>query len=182
MTSALDELDSVVRCIEMGADDYLTKPVNAVLLRARINSSLEKKRLRDQQRELFSKFATREVAEDPVGIGLLARWKARRGRGHVLRHPLVHDDRGVPDAHETIELLNDYYTDDGRDRRPGRDRERDGRRRADGDLRRPGAGWDFRLRAVLAALQMSSLELFNQEQASLGKVRSRSASASPRGR
>jgi CheY-like chemotaxis protein len=63
VTSSLDELDSVVRCLEMGAEDYLTKPVNPVLLNARINGSLEKKRLRDQQRELISKFATREVAE-----------------------------------------------------------------------------------------------------------------------
>jgi CheY-like chemotaxis protein len=46
MTSALDELDSVVKCIEMGAEDYLTKPVNPVLLRARIGASLEKKLLR----------------------------------------------------------------------------------------------------------------------------------------
>jgi len=62
MTTATEELDSVVRCIEMGAEDYLTKPVNPVLLRARINASLEKKRLRDQQRELVRKFATAEVA------------------------------------------------------------------------------------------------------------------------
>jgi phosphoserine phosphatase RsbU/P len=49
VTSALEELDSVVRCIEMGAEDYLTKPVNRVLLKARIDACLEKKRLRDQQ-------------------------------------------------------------------------------------------------------------------------------------
>ena len=36
MTSAIDELDSVVRCVEMGAEDYLTKPINPVLLNARI--------------------------------------------------------------------------------------------------------------------------------------------------
>jgi CheY-like chemotaxis protein len=64
ITSALEELDSVVKCIEMGAEDYLTKPVNPVLLRARITASLEKKRLRDQQRELIKKFATSEVATD----------------------------------------------------------------------------------------------------------------------
>ncbi|MGH2977374.1 MAG: response regulator, partial [Gaiellaceae bacterium] len=69
VTSALDELDSVVRCLEMGAEDYLTKPVNPVLLNARINASLEKKRLRDQQRELISKFATKEVAEDLLTSG-----------------------------------------------------------------------------------------------------------------
>ena len=51
--SALDELDSIVRCIESGAEDYLTKPFNPVLLRARINASLEKKRLRDRERKFI---------------------------------------------------------------------------------------------------------------------------------
>lgn len=45
MLSALDEIDSVVRCIELGADDYLPKPFNTILLRARINACMEKKRL-----------------------------------------------------------------------------------------------------------------------------------------
>jgi len=49
--SALDELDSVVRCIEMGATDYLPKPFDPVLLRARINASLASKRLRDLELE-----------------------------------------------------------------------------------------------------------------------------------
>jgi CheY-like chemotaxis protein len=49
VTSSLEGLDNVVRCIELGAEDYLTKPVNPVLLKARIGASLEKKRLRDQQ-------------------------------------------------------------------------------------------------------------------------------------
>jgi len=48
MISAVDALESVVRCIELGAEDYLQKPFNATLLRARIGASLEKKRLRDQ--------------------------------------------------------------------------------------------------------------------------------------
>jgi two-component system NtrC family sensor kinase len=50
MVSALDEVQSVVRCIEMGAEDYLAKPFNQVILRARIGASLEKKRLRDRER------------------------------------------------------------------------------------------------------------------------------------
>ena len=50
MISALDELDSAVRCIEAGAEDYLPKPFNPVLLRARIGASLEKKRLVDELR------------------------------------------------------------------------------------------------------------------------------------
>jgi putative two-component system response regulator len=47
MISALNEMDSVVRCIEMGAEDYLPKPFNPTLLQARINASLEKKRIHD---------------------------------------------------------------------------------------------------------------------------------------
>jgi adenylate cyclase len=49
MISALDEMDSVVRCIELGAEDYLPKPFDPVLLRARISACLEKKRLRDRE-------------------------------------------------------------------------------------------------------------------------------------
>lgn len=47
MISALDELDSVIRCIELGAEDYLPKPFNPTLLRARVGACLEKKRMRD---------------------------------------------------------------------------------------------------------------------------------------
>jgi CheY-like chemotaxis protein len=51
MISALDEVDSVVRCVEMGAEDYLPKPFNPVLLKARLDACLEKKRLRDKEIE-----------------------------------------------------------------------------------------------------------------------------------
>jgi two-component system response regulator len=54
MISALGEMDSVVQCIEMGAEDYLPKPFNPVLLKARINACLEKKRLRDME-QLYAK-------------------------------------------------------------------------------------------------------------------------------
>jgi sigma-B regulation protein RsbU (phosphoserine phosphatase) len=48
MISAVDEIESVVRCIKLGAEDYLSKPFNPVLLSARVGSTLEKKRLRDE--------------------------------------------------------------------------------------------------------------------------------------
>jgi two-component system, cell cycle response regulator len=51
MVSALEDIDSVVRCIEMGAADYLPKPFDPVLLRARINGCLTKKRLHDLELE-----------------------------------------------------------------------------------------------------------------------------------
>lgn len=110
MMSSVDEIDSVARCIEMGAEDYLFKPVNGVLLRARVAASLEKKRLRDQQRELFRKFATAEVAEELLATGFAL------GGKHVDATVMFSDIRSftnlvesLPPA-ETIDLLNSYYT------------------------------------------------------------------------
>ena len=60
MISAVTEIDSVVRCIEMGATDYLPKPFNTVLLRARVGATLERKRLRDRER-LWAKSMEREL-------------------------------------------------------------------------------------------------------------------------
>ena len=110
MVSAVGELDSVVKCIEMGAEDYLSKPINPILLKARIGSSLEKKRLRDQQRELIRKFATKEVAEDLEESGFAL------GGKFVPATVMFCDIRGFTTISEsqppadTIELLNDYYT------------------------------------------------------------------------
>ena len=71
--SALDDFDTVVRCIEMGAEDYLPKPFNATLLRARIAAVLEKKRLRDEVnrqldviRHVFGKYVPSSVAAQIV--------------------------------------------------------------------------------------------------------------------
>jgi serine phosphatase RsbU (regulator of sigma subunit) len=60
MISAVDEIESVVRCIELGATDYLPKPFNAVLLKARVHATLEKKRLRDRER-LYARSLEREM-------------------------------------------------------------------------------------------------------------------------
>jgi adenylate cyclase len=108
--SSIEEVDSVARCIEMGAEDYLFKPVNAVLLRARVAASLEKKRLRDQQRELFRKFATAEVAEELLATGFAL------GGKHVDATVMFSDIRSFTSLvesrgpAETIDLLNSYYT------------------------------------------------------------------------
>jgi sigma-B regulation protein RsbU (phosphoserine phosphatase) len=67
MISALSELDSVVRCIEMGAEDYLPKPFNPTLLKARIGACLEKKRARDRERHLFTQLEVRNSE--------MARWQ-----------------------------------------------------------------------------------------------------------
>ena len=57
MISALDEIDSVVKCIEMGAADYLAKPFNPILLKARLGACLEQKRLRDRESSYLEQLA-----------------------------------------------------------------------------------------------------------------------------
>src|SRR4051812_32319096 len=108
--SSLEGVAHVVRCIELGADDYLPKPVNPVLLKARIDSSLEKKRLRDQQKELVRRFATSEVAQDMQQSGFAL--GGRRIEGTVMFSD-IRDFTGLVESQppeETIELLNTYYT------------------------------------------------------------------------
>ena len=69
MISALEEIDSVVRCVAMGAEDYLPKPFNPVLLRARIDACLEKKRLRDQELDYLQQVARVTAAAGAVESG-----------------------------------------------------------------------------------------------------------------
>jgi putative two-component system response regulator len=61
MITAVDEIDSTVKCIELGAEDYLPKPFNPVLLRARIGASLEKKRLHDMEQQYRSQIEQHNV-------------------------------------------------------------------------------------------------------------------------
>jgi adenylate cyclase len=83
--SGVDELDSVVRCIEMGAADYLPKTVDPAIIRARVAASLGQKRLRDQERALLgtierqrsqlARFLSPQVAalvSNPDGEAMLA--------------------------------------------------------------------------------------------------------------
>jgi adenylate cyclase len=109
MTSSLDEIDSVVKCVELGAEDYLNKPVNPILLRARVNASLEKKRLRDEQRKLFRTFATKEVADELLRSGFSL------GGKYVNASVMFADIRSFTSIGEkqkpadTIDLLNNYF-------------------------------------------------------------------------
>jgi adenylate cyclase len=79
--SALDEIGSVVRCIELGAEDYLPKPFDPVLLRARICACLEKKRLRDgevalrNEVEEWNKRLEQRVQEQVAQLERLGRLK-----------------------------------------------------------------------------------------------------------
>src|SRR5258708_8695433 len=70
MISALNELESVIRCIELGAEDYLPKPFNPTLLRARVGASLEKKRLRDEVRASLARLEEEMDAARKLQLGM----------------------------------------------------------------------------------------------------------------
>lgn len=110
VTSSVEGLNNIVRCIELGAEDYIPKPVNKVLLNARVRSSLEKKRLYDEQKRLLNRFATEEVAQDLNEQGFAI--GGRRINATVLfcdiRDFTALSEDMSPEA--TIELLNTYYT------------------------------------------------------------------------
>ena len=171
VTSSLEGIGDIVRCIELGADDYLHKPVNPVLLKARINSSLEKKRLRDQQQELIKRFATSEVADDLRESGFAL--GGRRVQATVMFSDIRSFTALVESQspEETIELLNTYYTlmFDAISGHGGVVNQMIG----DGLMAIFGAPQpldDSPLAAVRAALDMvEMIELFNVERAALDK-------------
>ena len=107
--SAMNDLQSVVKGIEQGAEDYLPKPFEPVLLRARISSSLEKKRLRDEHRRLIRTFADKEVAEELMSNGFSL------GGKHTTITSMFTDIRNFTtiteanDPADVIDLINQYY-------------------------------------------------------------------------
>ncbi|MFO1317019.1 MAG: adenylate/guanylate cyclase domain-containing response regulator [Burkholderiales bacterium] len=172
VTSSLEGLDHVVRCIELGAEDYLPKPVNPVLLRARLSASLEKKRLRDQQKELLRRFATPEVAADLEQSGFAL--GGRRVHATVMFTD-IRDFTPLAEAQppeETIELLNNWYAlmFDAISGQGGIVTQMIG----DGLMAvfgAPASLPDHEQRAVHAAREMIELvAMFNQERAAAGKA------------
>ncbi len=89
MISALDEMDSIVRCIEAGAVDYLPKPFAPALLRARIRSSLENKLLRDRERKMMEELRLAKEQNETLLLSILPKAVVERindGAGMVADH------------------------------------------------------------------------------------------------
>jgi len=118
MISALEEMDIVVRCIDSGADDYMTKPFNPVFLKARINSCLERKRLRDLEkeqervlREAFGRYMDEEVRDEILSgrIPLEGEIKDVTVMFADLRNFTPLTESTPPKA--VVKILNDYFTE-----------------------------------------------------------------------
>jgi class 3 adenylate cyclase len=118
MISALEDFESVVRCIELGAEDYLPKPFDPVLLRARINAGLNKRRLgeleRARVRDVFARFLPESIVDEVL---LRADGAARLGGVRLIGTALFTDLRGFTTFAEStppdrvIEVLNRFLTE-----------------------------------------------------------------------
>jgi adenylate cyclase len=116
MISALEDFDSVVRCIELGAEDYLQKPFDPVLLRARIRAGLDKRRLqgleRARVRDVFARFLPEPMVDEVL---LRADGDLRLGGVRLVSTALFADlrnftgfaERTPPD--DVIAVLNRYF-------------------------------------------------------------------------
>src|SRR3954452_17911173 len=113
MISGLEDFDSVIRCIELGAEDYLPKPFDPILLRARINAGLNKRRVQELEqarvRDVFARFLPESIVDEVL---VRANGKVHLGGVRLICTVLFTDLRGFtafaertpPD--EVIEVLN----------------------------------------------------------------------------
>ena len=94
--SALDDIDSVVKCIELGAEDYLPKPFNPVLLKARISACLEKKRLRDREKAYLKQLRVEREKSERLLLSILP---------GPIAHRLKQDPHTIADNFEDASVL-----------------------------------------------------------------------------
>jgi len=114
--SALEEMDSVVKCIEMGAEDHMPKPFDPTLLNARIGASLEKKRLRDEVveqlnfiRDIFGKYVPESVAKQIVaGKGVLEPTQTTATILYTDIESFTSTAESVPPK-QVVQMLNEYF-------------------------------------------------------------------------
>ena len=124
MLTALDDVDSNVRCIEAGAEDYVPKPFNPVILRARITASLEKKRLRDQEQAYLDQLQAERAKSERLLLNVLPKAIAERLKAGqrtivdsfidstVLFADIVGFTRiaSRQSPHRTVQLLNEIFS------------------------------------------------------------------------
>ena len=96
MISALEDINSVVRCIELGATDYLTKPFNPVLLKARVDNCIEKSRYRAQEVTYHARIESEKRRADEILATVLPR---------PIVRALKRDGRLKPRRHEDVAVL-----------------------------------------------------------------------------
>lgn len=124
MISGLDDLETLIRCIEGGAEDYLTKPFDPILLRARIGACLDKKRLRDKEQDLLRQVREAQAKSEALLLNILPRAIADRlkaGESTIVDHlpevtVLFADLVGFTElsarisGSEMVRLLNELFT------------------------------------------------------------------------
>lgn len=107
--SAVDEVDSAVRCIEMGAEDYIPKPFNPVFLRARLNASLQRKKLRDLEKVYLQQEIMLRQSEKLATLGKLS-----AGMAHELNNPAAAARRGADQLRQLFIQLQVTYLELGK--------------------------------------------------------------------
>jgi class 3 adenylate cyclase len=115
MISALEDVDSVIRCIELGAEDYLPKPFDPVLLRARMNAGLNKRRVHELEqarvRDVFARFLPESIVDEVL---VRSNGEVRLGGVRLICTVLFTDMRGFTSFAEStppdlvIEVLNRF--------------------------------------------------------------------------
>lgn len=124
MLTALDDVASTVRCIEAGAEDYVPKPFNPTILRARISASLEKKRLRDQEQAFLAQLQIERSKSERLLLNVLPKAIAERLKAGqrtivdsfidstVLFADIVGFTRiaARQSPHRTVQLLNELFS------------------------------------------------------------------------
>ncbi len=96
MLSSMDDLTSIYRCIELGADDYVTKPFDKLVLEARISACIEKKQLRDKEKILLGEIRKEKEKSDNLLLNILPKDIANR---------LKSGEELIADKHNEVSIL-----------------------------------------------------------------------------
>jgi len=96
MISALNEIDSVVKCIEMGAEDYLQKPFNQIILTAKISAALDRKWLRSREQAYIRKLKHEQEMTEKLLLNILPESVAER---------LKNGESSIADSFDEVTVL-----------------------------------------------------------------------------